>query len=295
VPSALAQPMLERFPEIQEITRVFRGEAVFESGETKFSETGIYADSSLLSMFSFPLKEGKLEHILSGVQSVVISERLAEKYFPGESALGKNISIVDKEKLNYVVTGVLEEIPTQSSLQCDFVLSYDQFETKQRPWWNGKTNVHAFTNFNVEAYASLVPGVDPIQLNGKLQTFIHDYTSLETTDALFVFPFTEYYLHSDFSNGRIPTGKIQYVKLLSVIAFIVLLIACINFMNLSTARAGTRVKEVGVRKIIGAPRFQLLFQFIAESFVITVIAMVISVTLYNILLPAINLITQKQI
>lgn len=295
VPSALAQPMLETFPEIQEITRVFRGQAVFESGETKFSESGIYADSSLLHIFSFPLKEGKLENILSGAESVVISERLAEKYFPGESALGKSISIVDKEKLNYVVTGVLKEIPTQSSLQFDFVLSYDQFEAKHRPWWNGKTNVHAFTNFNVEAYVSLAPGADPIQLNHKLQTFIHDYTNLETEDALFVFPFTEYYLHSDFSNGRIPTGKIQYVKLLSVIAFIVLLIACINFMNLSTARAGTRAKEVGVRKIIGAPRFQLLFQFIAESFVIVVIAMIFAIAAAHLLLPAFNLITQKQI
>ncbi len=295
IPSAIVQPLLDEFPEIHQITRVSPGQVVFQSGHARFSESGIYADSSLLHIFSFPLKEGKLKNIFADPHTVVISDKLAKKYFPGESALGKSISIVEKEKLNYVVTGVLQEIPTQSSLQFDFILAYDQFEKKHRPWWSGKTNIYAFTNFNVAAYVSLVPEADTKNLNSKLASFITDYTGIETSDAVFAFPFTEYYLHSDFSEGRVPTGKIQYVKLLSVIAFIVLLIACINFMNLATARAGTRTKEVGVRKIIGAPRFQLMSQFIVESIVIVTISMILAVTLAHLAMPFFNLLTGKQI
>ena len=294
-PAALAQPLLETFPEITHVTRVYKTDVVFESGDSKFLESGIYADSSLLSMFSFPLKEGKLEGILSDAQSIVISEQLAQKYFPGESALGQSISIVEDEKLNYVITGVLKPITKQSSLQFDFIMAYDKFQDKHRPWWNGETNRHAYTNFNVHTYVTLAPEVDLILLNEKLNTFIADFTEMETDDALFVYPFTEYYLHADFSQGRVPTGKIQYVKLLSVIAFIVLLIACINFMNLSTARAGKRAKEVGLRKTIGATRYQLIGQFMVESILISVISMLIAVTMVDILMPAFNSLTLKSI
>ncbi len=295
VPSALAEPMLEKFPEITQISRVFHGQAVFETSEAMFSESGIYADSSLLSIFNFPLKEGKLENILSDPQSVVISEKLAEKYFPRESALGKSINIVEKEKLNYVITGVLKTIPKQSSLQFDFIISYDRYEEKHRPWWNGNNNRHAYTNFNVHTYVTLVPNTDLVTLNEKLDTFIRDFTGIDTDDAVFAYPFSEYYLHSDFSQGRIPTGKIQYVNLLSIIAFIVLLIACINFMNLSTARAGKRAKEVGLRKTIGATRYQLFIQFLSESMLIASISMLIALTLVDLLMPAFNFITQKSI
>ncbi len=295
IPSAIVEPMLSTFPEIDQITRVMESSAGFETEATKSTEYGIYADSSVLSIFSFPLKEGNLENILSGAQSVVISEQLAEKYFPGESALGKTISIVQKEKENYIVTGVLEKMPKQSTLVFDFILSYNQFETKHRPWWIGKSNEYAYTNYNVMGYVSIVEEADFSKLNDKLATFIKDFTGLETEDALFVFPFTDYYLHSDFSEGRIPTGKIQYVNLLSLIAFVVLLIACINFMNLSTARAGKRVKEVGLRKTVGATRLQLLTQFMVESILIAFISMIIAVTLLDILLPAFNLMTQKHI
>lgn len=294
-PSALAEPMLDNFPEISQITRIFESQVAFEYGKEKISESGIYADLSLFNIFSFPLKEGNRENMLSGAQSIVISERLAEKYFPQESALGKNIQIVQREKLNYVITGVFKTIPKQSSLQFDFVMSYDIFQKKNRPWWDGKTNKHAYTNFNIQTYVELVPEADIQRLNKKLNTFIKDFTSIETDDALFVYPFQEHYLHADFSQGRIPTGKIQYVNLLSVIAFIVLLIACINFMNLSTAKAGKRAKEVGLRKTVGATRYQLIFQFLIESILIAFISILIALTLVDILLPAFNLMTHKHI
>jgi putative ABC transport system permease protein len=294
-PSALAQPLLEKFPEITQIARVFEAQVVFETSKAKFSESGIYADSSLLTMFSFPLKEGRLKNILSDAQSIVISQELAEKYFPGESALGKSISIVEEEKVNYVITGVLKPIPKQSSLQFDYIMAYDKFQDKYRPWWNGESNRHAYTNFNIHTYVTLIPGVDLLSLNEKLDTFIGDFTGTNTEEALFVYPFTAYYLHADFSRGRVPTGKIQYVNLLSTITFIVLLIACINFMNLSTARAGKRAKEVGLRKTIGSTRRQLLIQFMVESILIAFISMFVALTLADMLMPAFNLMTNKYI
>jgi len=293
-PSSLAEPILNELPEVRRICRVFPGQVVFANKREKFSESGIYADPALLSIFSFPLKEGNLENVLSEPQSVVITAELAEKYFPGESALGKNIDIVENERVNYVVTGVLENIPKYSSLQFDFVMGYNEFENKHRPWWKG-TNKSSYNNFNVTVYAELEPRANVLELNNKLSTFIADYTQESSGNALFAYPFTEVYLHSDFSEGRIPTGKIQHVKLLSVIAIIVFLIACINFINLSTAIAGKRAKEVGLRKVVGATKRQLIIQFLIESILISVISMIIAITFVEILLPVFNFVTDKYI
>ena len=295
IPSAMVQPLLDKFPEIIEITRVHHGTVVFEKDKIKFSESGIYADSSVLSIFTFPLRMGNLEKILSEPNSIVISEKLANKYFPNESALGKHINIVEKEKRNYVVSGIFETIPRQSSLQFDFIMSYARFEDEYRPWWNSKTTKYAYTNFNVHSYLTLNHNIDLTVFNSRLDTFIKVHSGLDTDDAMFAFPFNQYYLHDDFSAGRTPVGKIQSVNLLSLIAILILLIACINFMNLSTASASKRTKEIGLRKAIGATQPQLMTQFIAESILLSIIAMAIALFSINLLLPAFNSITQKSI
>lgn len=294
-PSSIAEPILDRLPEVSKIGRVFPySEVVFSTDQGEFSEKGIYADPSILSIFNFPLREGKLKNILSGANSVVISSKLAEKYFPGQSALGKYIDIVYKEKVSYVITGVLEEIPVQSSLQFDYVISYQSFEDEHRPWWKA-TNEYSFNNFNVNVYAELVPDANILEFNNKLNTFISDYTEEQSDNSMFAYPFTEVYLHSDFSEGRTPTGKIQYVRLISIIAIIVFLIACINFINLSTAMAGKRAKEVGLRKVVGAKKPQIIVQFLVESILIAMVSMTIAVMFVEMLLPLFNFITQKQI
>ena len=293
-PSAMAGPIKDRFPEVKDICRVFPASVVFENDNIKFIETGIYSDPSLFSIFSFPLKEGNPTKVLRDPNSIVITSELAEKYFPGESAIGRNIGIVQDQMANYVIGGVMEPIPPYSSLQFDFVLPYDQFELSFRPWW-GDSNPYSYNNFNVTLYAEALPGVDAVEINKKLETFIADFTLEESSNSLFVYPFGKTYLHSDFSQGRIPTGKIRYVKLLSIIAVIVLLIACINFTNLSTAIAGQRAKEVGVRKAVGASRKQLVIQFMFESIMISFCSMAIALTFAEVLLPLFNFITQKQI
>ncbi|ELR71850.1 ABC transporter, permease protein [Fulvivirga imtechensis AK7] len=296
-PSALAQPIVEKLPEVNNLTRVFPAETVIASDNAKFLESGIYADSSFFSIFSFPLQEGTVQHLFSEPGTILISHQLAQKYFPGESALGKSLSIVtpDNEKMDCKVSGVLAKIPRQSSLQFDFVMNYQWFEEKYRPWWSSLRSQWAYTNFNVTTYMKVAPEADVQRLNEKLGTFINDYTGLESDDALFVYPFSKLYLHSDFSQGRAPTGRIQYIRLFSIIAIVILLIACINFMNLSTARAGRRAKEVGLRKTVGAGKGQLLTQFLAESFIIVLISMAIAVTLTDILLPGFNVLTEKHL
>ena len=293
-PSSLAEPIKDRLPEVENITRAFPANVVFAKGDNKFSEAGIYADSDLLSIFTFPLKEGKIEGILSEPNSVVITASLASKYFPNESALGKTIEIVQSEKLNYKITGVIEDVPNYSSIQFDFIMPYDDFEANYRPWWS-KSNPNSFNNFNVTTYVKLVNDADSQIFNKKLDTFIADYTREATSNSLFAYSFKEVYLHNDFSEGRMPTGKIETVKLFIVIAAVIFLIACFNFINLSTAIAGKRAKEVGLRKVVGANKRQIIFQFLIESILISITSMVIAVTVVEMAMPIFNYVTQKQI
>ncbi|MEQ9120284.1 ABC transporter permease [Fulvivirga sp.] len=293
-PSAMVEPIIDQLPEVEKITRVFPSKVVFSKDAFKFSESGLYVDSSFLKIFNFPLKEGVVENIFRETHSVVISAQLAEKYFPGESALGKYIEVVQKEKQQYIITGVLKSLPGYSSLSFDYLLPYDKFEAETHPWW-GKSNRWAFTNYNITAYAQLQDNINTEDFEAKLNSLFQKYVPEETADEIFIYPFEEVYLHSDFSNGRVPTGRIEYVKLLFFIALIVLLIACINFINLSTAIAHKRAKEVSLRKTAGAKKGQIVFQFLTESIIISAFAFIIAIAFVEVLMPSFNLLTQKAI
>jgi len=293
MPSSLVSHVEEQVPEIKNITRVFPAEVVFQHESISFSEKGVYTDPSFLNIFNFPLQEGNVATAFAGANSVVITADLAAKYFPEQSALGKYIDIVQKEKKQYVITGVLEDIPANSSLQFDFIMSYEQFENDFRPWWKG-SNDASFSNFNVTAYLETQSGTDVHEINGKLTDVLNNYSTVEN-DALFVYPFKDIYLHSDFSEGRQPTGRIKYVNIMSVIALAVLLIACINFINLSSVMAGKRKLEAGLRKVVGASKRQIILQFITESVLISLASVVLAITAVEVLLPAFNLLTDKLI
>jgi len=296
-PSAMAQPIRDNFQEVEHIARVFPIEVSFQEGDQKFSESGLYADPSFLTIFNFPLKEGRLQNILEAPNEVVISSRLAAKYFPGQSALGKTIGITQSKDLKqqYVVVGVLKPIPKQSSMQFDFILDYGRFESQFRPWWQPENSGGAYTNFNVAMYASLSKHTNLTAFNDKLGAFIRKFTNRDIQDGLYAYPFGKRYLHADYSQGKEATGRIRYIHILLVVAMTILVIACVNFMNLSTATATKRAKEVGLRKAIGASRAQLIVQFIMESVLIAILAMAVAITLAHMLLPIFNYIVQKQI
>ncbi|MEL7005001.1 MAG: ABC transporter permease, partial [Bacteroidota bacterium] len=277
-PSALAQPILQNFPQVNKLARVFSYDVVIEDKEVKYSEKGFYADPSFLDIFSFPLKEGSTHQL-----------------FQDQAALGKEVIVIQSggKKSNYRVAGVLEKIPNHSSLQFDFVLNYESFEKEYRPWWRSSTTKWALSNFNVEIFAELNENIDFENFNNRLDTFLFEYSDKASDDALLAYPFSELYLRSDFSNSKEPTGRIRYVRLFSLIAIIILVVAAINFMNLSTAVAGKRAKEVGLRKSFGASRFKLIVHFTFEAIMIACISMLMALTLVDLILPHFNLMTGK--
>ncbi|MEM7110589.1 MAG: FtsX-like permease family protein, partial [Bacteroidota bacterium] len=258
------------------------------------SEQGIYADEALLDMFTFPLREGDKGNLFNKPNSVVITAELAEKYFPGQSPLNQLIDIAQEnnEKQSYIISGVLEDIPDHSSIRFDFILSYPEFEDRFRPWWKS-TNPYSFSNYNVNAYLEVEQGTDLANLDSKLSTVLANHS--DRNDELFVYPFEETYLHNDISGGRSFSGRIENVKLLSIIAVVILLIACINFTNLSTAVASQRRMEIGLRKAIGAQRRQIIVQLVIESILVAVVGAILAITTVEILMPVFNALTNRNI
>lgn len=264
-PSSLVSIIETEVPEVDKIARVFPAHAVFAKAEDAFLEKGIYADPSFLQMFGFPLKEDSFKNALKEPGSVIISAETAEKYFPDQSAIGQYVDLIQNNRRQYKVTGVLEKIPHQSSLRFDFILPYQHFEDTQRPWWKS-SNKYSFSNYNVQVFIQATPGAITSDLDKKLTAVLKRHSVAGTDDALFTYPFADVYLYEDFSGMGNTSGKILYVRLISVVAIVVLLIACINFINLYTVMASKRNKEVGLRKAVGAQRKQVIFQFLQNPF-----------------------------
>lgn len=293
-PSSLVSIIETEVPEVDKIARVFPAHAVFAKAEDAFLEKGIYADPSFLQMFGFPLKEGSFKNALKEPGSVIISAETAEKYFPDQSAIGQYVDLIQNNRRQYKVTGVLEKIPHQSSLRFDFILPYQHFEDTQRPWWKS-SNKYSFSNYNVQVFIQATPGAITSDLDKKLTAVLKRHSVAGTDDALFTYPFADVYLYDDFSEMGNTSGKILYVRLISVVAIVVLLIACINFINLYTVMASKRNKEVGLRKAVGAQRKQVIFQFLTESVLIAVASMFLAITLVEMLMPFFNALTAKHI
>lgn len=294
IPSAMAEPLQDQVPGVKHIARVFPAIIAFQKEDLRFLEKGVYADASLLDIFSFPVRDGDKGNLFNKPNSVVITAELAEKYFPGKSPLNQliDISQENNEKQSYIVRGVLENIPDHSSIQFDFVLSYPEFENKYRPWWKS-TNPYSFSNYNVTAYIEVEQAADRESLDSKLSSVLENHS--DRNDELFVYPFEETYLHNDISEGRSFSGRVENVKLLSIIAVVILLIACINFTNLTTAVASQRRQEIGLRKAIGAHRTQIITQLIIEAMIVSGIATILAITSVEILMPVFNALTNKGI
>ncbi len=285
-PGPLAKDLVEKFPEIKKAARVSWGESkLFQVGDKSFKENGKYVDTELFQIFSFPLIEGDPRTVLNEPHSVVISATLAKKYFNHESALGKQIRI--DAKTDYLVTGVMKDIPKNSSLTFDFVMPFEDLvanNTWLREWGNNAPRT----------YILLDEGATQSVVESKIEGVIKSHEPKAVT-TLFLQPYTEMYLHSDFSNGKRGEGRIQYVWLFTIVAGFILIIACVNFMNLATAQSARRAKEVGVRKAIGAPRLSLIRQFLGESILMAFLAAAMAVGVVELLLPTFNQITEKNI
>ncbi len=285
-PGIFAENVVKDIPEIQMASQMlWETEPVFTIGNSYDKEKGRFVQKDFLSMFSFKLSRGNPATALANPDGIVISKKLADKYFKGQDPIGKAIRIDNEE--NVTVTGVLEEIPEASSLKFDFLMNYAL-------WFKKNEWAKEWDNNGPRAFVLLAPGASVDKVNAKLKNYIktkHKDSNVE----LFLQNYGESYLYSNWDGGKLIGGRIDYVRIFSIVAIIILLIACINFMNLATARSLKRAREIGVRKVIGAGKRQLIGQFIGESMMVTFMAICLSLLLVFLLLPSFNQLTEKKL
>jgi ABC-type antimicrobial peptide transport system permease subunit len=250
--------------------------------------TGAYAGADFLQMFSYPLLQGTKASALDKPGTIAISKHLAELFFGSpEQALGKILRYEDTVSLS--VTAVYE-VPANSSQQFDFLRNWDDF-TRDNAW------TKTWGSFSPLTYIRLRDNADPDKVAAKIKDFVYNYQPRNNSSytELGLQPYSEKYLHAIFSNGVPDGGRIEYVRLFTLLAIFIMLIACINFMNLATARSVKRAKEVGVRKVVGALRSSLIIQFIGEALLLAFLSLVIALLLVVLLLPAFNQLSGKQL
>ena len=278
----LGPAMKAEIPEILEFSRFWRaGKMLVTHREKRFYEEGFYfTDPACLKMFSFPLIKGDPETALASPSSLVITQDMALKYFGHEDPLGKTIQTHGQH--NYVVSGVAENIPLNSHLQFDFLGSMERAVAMgARTHWTG---------WLYRTYAFLQPGTDLKQLNTKLAAWIKTKDSDSGQSTYFLQPLTEVHLY-----GLEGEGAIRSLIFFSSLAALVLIIACINYMNLATAAAGSRAKEIGLRKVVGASRNNITKQFLSESVITALLALFISFLLVWLFLPVFSQLSGKQL
>ena len=285
MPQPLAPALKAEIPEIAYTTRTTWGDdKLFSYQDKTIEENGLYVDPDFLQLFSFPLIQGNVKTALTEPNTLLITEELANKYFGDSQPLGQIIRVNQED--DYKVVGVLKNIPANSSLQFGFLMPFRDRYRDEGSWGQN----------NTPTYVQLREGANTGQVDAKIKTFIAQHRPEATNETLFLHANADWYLRSDFKDGRYTgAGRIVYVRLFGVIAFLVLLIACINFMNLSTARASKRAKEVGVRKAVGATKEWLVGQFLGESLLITGLAGVLAIGLLLLILPFFNDLLEKQL
>ncbi len=276
----------EEIPEIKDACRYQRPSGMlFRYGDKAFYEDGCVAvDQSFFSMFSFPLISGDKQSLLTQPYSAVLTDETARKYFGNEDPAGKILQI--NNKYEFTVSGVVKKPPPNSSLNFSILVPFDYLkETGQYDDSWGNNSIRTYLQLNENAIRDTV--------NRKLTRIVRDHNPESTTDFL-VLPFTRVHLHQHFGYGN-PPGAIVFVYIFSIIAAFVLLIACINFMNLSTARSAKRAKEIGMRKVMGGTRQNLTFQFLGESFLLTFISVLIALLITGLILNLFNDISGKEL
>ncbi|HYG19441.1 MAG TPA: ABC transporter permease, partial [Ohtaekwangia sp.] len=286
-PGPMAPYIKEKYPEIERAARMtWSTTNLFQYGDASFYEEGFYVDQDFIEMFSFPFLAGDIRTALKDKSSIVISESMARKYFGDESAIGKVFQV--NAKSSYTVTGVVETVPKNSSIRFEYLLPFHVFYDENLSWMG------VWDNNNIRTYLQLKKGTNVGDFNAKLKHEVRGHVE-KTNVELFVQPFGDAYLYGDFENGKLAGGRIEYVKIFFVVAIFVLVIACINFMNLSTAQATKRAKEVGLRKVIGAVPRQLFGQFMGESFLMVVFSSAIAMLLAFLLIPLFNELSGKEL
>ena len=298
----LAPALMAEFPEVIKATRIDSSNEVIVSYQNKrFYENGFYwADSHFFEVFSFPLLRGDKSKALAEPYSVIISERMAHKYFGDEDPVGKILAL--NNRYDFIVTGILENIPRNSHLQFDFLAPLITLSRIR----GQEDFLKSWGNYSYYTYILIAEGSSPKGLEKKFPDFVEKYMGerlrrIRQRDPSYVAsrfylqPLTRIHCFSHLNYEISPNSDIKQIYLLSALALVTLLIACINYMNLATARSASRAQEVGMRKVVGAERRQLIRQFIGESIFFCSLAILLAVVLVELFLPVFNSLIGKSI
>jgi putative ABC transport system permease protein len=278
----MAQELKKKYPEVEDAARFRPVYFLTTVGDHHFNSEGAFADSAFLSILNFPLLKGSAKTALNDNHSIVITQSLATRLFGRADAMGKIVRIDSAE--NFKVTGVLKDLSGSTQFTYQFLLPWSF--TTQLGWDRRQT----WASMNAATYVLFKPGISMAAFDQKIKNIVKSH--IDQGDGskreTFTQPMNRLHLYSRSENGRLTDGRIEMVRMFIIIAVFILLIACINFMNLSTAKSEKRAKEAGIRKVIGARKNSLIFQFIGESTIIAMIAFGIALFLVQISLPAFN-------
>ncbi|AKD58508.1 ABC transporter permease [Spirosoma radiotolerans] len=290
-PEPLAPALKQNYPDIEAASRYRPTTYLLTTKDKNLNIDGAFVDPAFLDLFDFPLSSGNRETSLSGKNKIVITKSLAEKLFGTTDALGKIIQLDHKD--SFSVTGVLDNLPDNTRFNgIAYLLPWTYFVT---PSWDSG----GWASNNNYTYVLLKDKVNAAVVNEKIKrvTAVHLKGILDDVSnrQIFLHPASQWHLYSKQENGQLTEGKIVTVRLFGIIAALILLIAAVNFVNLSTARSEKRAKEVGVRKVAGAQKTSLVFQFISESVMLTFFAGMLALLLIVLYMPAFNKLTDKQL
>ncbi len=279
--SLLGPTLIKDMPEVEQAVRIDPSDATVAVGNKTFLERGVITDQSFLNVFDFKLLSGDRNSALKEPYSVILSQSMAEKYFGESDPVGQLVKIFgydrDGNGAQYKVTGVIENCPTNSQFFYDYVISFSTAETFDPDLLKSET----WLRNNVYTYILLRENSDVVALQAKLPALIETYMGESMRANNFHYecalqPFTDVHLHSNLSYEIGPNGSISYVIIFGTVGIIILLLACINYINMSTAYATERLKEVGIHKVLGAFKRQLVTRYLTESWLLAVISLVIA-------------------
>ncbi len=287
----LAAALMQEFPEVVAATRIdTSGDQLFTIEEKSFLQSNLYwADPNLFKVFSVDLLRGDPETALDDPHSLLLSEAVARKFFGDQDPIGQTVTYLEKHDMH--VTGVFRDFPKNSHLIMDLILPFDAkpiLEERKLDSWG---------NSSFYTYFLLQESADAVQLEGKFPDMYTKYRGDQGWDraGYYLQPLTKIHLFSNINFDNSPGNDVRYIYLFSSIAFLLLVIACINYMNLATARAAKRAKEVGMRKVVGARRTQLIRQFLGESTLLTLVALALTLGLVALALPAFSGFIQRDL
>jgi ABC-type antimicrobial peptide transport system permease subunit len=286
-PKVLASAMQRDFPEVEHACRVDWGSRLlFTIGDKRLMVRGNIVDSVFLQVFTYPMVQGDPKTALNDPYSLVVTQSLARKLFGNADAMGKAVRIDNKD--NYTVRGVVKDPPNNTRFDFEYLIPWAHIRRKGNDdnfWGNNSTRTYALLK-SPASLASIAP---------KMKVIKTRYDSTEKNWQMFLYPMNRWRLYSSFKGAVEDGGRIVFVRLFAIVASFILLIACINFMNLSTARSEKRAKEVGIRKVVGAPRGRLISQFIGESVLLSFLAALLAIGIVLISIPGFNALTQKHL